>query len=80
MMCGVPVVACSFPEIKRVVEGDRIGLCIDSHNYQEIASAVNTLLEDEKLRNELSENCKVARLKYNWEVEKKNLLYVYHSI
>ena len=36
MMAGVPVVACSFPEIQRVVEGENVGLCVDSHNPKEL--------------------------------------------
>jgi glycosyltransferase involved in cell wall biosynthesis len=80
MMSGVPVVACDFPEIKRVVEGERVGLCIDSHNYQEIAHAVNTLLDDIDLRNELSKNCITAKEKYNWDIEKEKFLDIYQTI
>ena len=53
MMAGVPVVACDFPEIKRVVEGDRTGLCIDSHDPASIAQGVNYLLEQSEQYNEL---------------------------
>lgn len=77
MMAGVPVVACDFPEIKRVVEGDRTGICVDSHSPVEIAKAVNQLLEDGKLRRTFSENSKVASRKFNWELEKEYLLTVY---
>jgi glycosyltransferase involved in cell wall biosynthesis len=80
MMCGVPVVACNFPEIKRVVEGEKIGICVDSHDFQDIARAVNTLLEDIELRNMYSKNCLNAREKYNWEKEKGNLLAIYEKI
>ncbi|KON86245.1 glycosyl transferase [Sporosarcina globispora] len=80
MMAGVPVVACSFPEIKRVVEGDRTGICIDSHNPDQIASAVNLLLEDTELYKGLSENSRRASRKYNWEEEKHYFLKIYSSI
>ncbi|HWI50357.1 MAG TPA: glycosyltransferase, partial [Rummeliibacillus sp.] len=56
MMAGVPVVACDFPEIKRVVEGEETGICIDSHKPDEIAAAVNKLLDNKALRNRFSEN------------------------
>lgn len=78
MMAGVPVVACDFPEIKRVVEGDHTGLTIDSHDPKQIAEAVNTLLADEKLRKEFSENSKKASGKYNWETEKSRFLQIYN--
>ncbi|WP_226618616.1 glycosyltransferase [Cytobacillus firmus] len=80
MMSGVPVVACNFPEIKKVVEGEKVGICIDSHNYQEIAEAVNTLLDDEQLRDRFSANCLRAKNKYNWEEEKEHFLQIYKKI
>lgn len=80
MMSGVPVVACNFPEIKKVVEGEKVGICIDSHNYQEIAEAVNILLDDEQLRDGFSSNCLKAKNKYNWEEEKERFLQIYKKI
>jgi glycosyltransferase involved in cell wall biosynthesis len=78
MMAGVPVVACDFPEIKRVVEGDHTGLTIDSHDPKQIAEAVNTLLADKKIRQQFSENSKKASGKYNWESEKSRFLEIYN--
>lgn len=77
MMAGVPVVACDFPEIKRVIEGENTGICIDSHNPSAIADAVNRLLEDRELRNQLSENSIKASEIYNWEREKELFMNVY---
>jgi glycosyltransferase involved in cell wall biosynthesis len=79
MMAGVPVVACSFPEIQRVVEEERVGLCVDSHNPKEIADAVNKLLADNQLRDQLSANGRIAKDKYNWEEEKGQFLEIYNS-
>ncbi len=80
MMSGVPVVACDFPEIKRVVEDERTGICVDSHDYKSIARAVNYLLENPDVRNEISKNCSIARNKYNWETEKQELLNIYRDV
>lgn len=80
MMSGVPVIACRFPEIKRVVEGEHIGICIDSHRPEEIAKAVNRLLADEELQNEYSMNALKAREKYNWDREKIQFLNVYQKV
>jgi glycosyltransferase involved in cell wall biosynthesis len=80
MMNGVPVIACSFPEIRSVVEKENIGVCVDSHDYQSIAEGVNLLLADQKLRDRMSSNCLVAKEKYNWEVEKRNFLLVNESL
>ncbi|HBZ09957.1 MAG TPA: glycosyl transferase [Bacillus bacterium] len=77
LMAGVPVVACDFPEIKRIVEGEQVGLCIDSHSEIEIAGAVNKLLENKALYRQLANNCAGAKHKYNWEQEQRNFLSVY---
>lgn len=79
MMSEVPVVACNFPEIKRVVDDNEVGISIDPHDPKEIAKAVNIMVEDPKKRNYYSANCKNARTKYNWEIEEKSLLEVYRK-
>lgn len=80
MIAGVPVVACDFPEIKRVVEGDKTGICIDSHDPNQIAKAVNRLLGDKELYTTLSQNSVKASRKYNWDIEKKAFLEIYNKI
>ncbi|KZE64064.1 glycosyl transferase [Fictibacillus phosphorivorans] len=77
MMCGIPVVACSFPEIKKVVEGNQTGICIDSHSPESIAEGVNFLLDNPDVHQQMKENCFTARHKYNWDVEKENFLKIY---
>lgn len=80
IMAGVPVIACDFPEIKKVVSGENIGVVVDSHDPISIAAGVNKLVLNPELRHQCSENCHQARLKYNWEQEKKSLLKVYGQI
>lgn len=80
IMSNVPVVACSFPEIKKVVEGENVGVCVDSHDYESIAKGVNYLLENPVMREQMAENCNQAKLKYNWENEKENFLAIYEAV
>ncbi|MCA1021044.1 glycosyltransferase [Halobacillus litoralis] len=80
MMSGVPVVACNFPEIRKVVENENMGICVDSHDHEDIAHAVNLILENEELRNKYSTNAFRASEHYNWEREKNSLLHVYSSL
>lgn len=77
MMSGVPVIACDFPEIRRVVEKEQIGVCVDSHRPQCIADAVNFLLDYPAERERMRGNCLEARKMYNWENEKRLLLEMY---
>ncbi|MGL5085672.1 MAG: glycosyltransferase [Clostridium sp.] len=80
IMSEVPVVACSFPEIKRVVDESKIGICIDSHSEREIARAVNELLENKKLYKKYKNNCIRAKEKYNWNNEKKEFTKIYNNL
>ncbi|MED1740708.1 glycosyltransferase family 4 protein [Bacillus swezeyi] len=80
MMAGVPVVACDFPEIKRVTEGENTGIIVDSHDPDSIAEGVNKLLSAPDLRDALSRNSLRARGLYNWEQEKAAFLRVYQSL
>ncbi|MDC3411819.1 glycosyltransferase [Aquibacillus sp. 3ASR75-286] len=77
MMSEVPVVACAFPEIKKVVEDNQVGVTVDSHDPKDIARGVNFLLENPNKRDEYSRNCIEARKRYNWEEEQDSLLEVY---
>ncbi|WP_372512733.1 glycosyltransferase [Bacillus salipaludis] len=80
MMAGVPVVACDFPEIKRVVEGDGTGVCVDSHDYVSIAEGVNYLLHNQVKLNEMKKSSITASKKYNWDKEQTSFLQVYNSL
>ena len=77
IMCEIPVVACNFPEIKKVVEENEVGVTINPHDPNEIAKGVNELLSNRIKYEYFSMNCKKARNKYNWELEQNNLLEVY---
>lgn len=80
MMSKVPVVACSFPEIQKVVTEEEIGICVDSHSPEDIARGVNELLTNQEMRNRMSENCWLAKDKYNWEKEQEIFINIYKNI
>ncbi|MCY8039088.1 glycosyltransferase [Bacillus paralicheniformis] len=80
MMAGVPVVACDFPEIRRVIEGEKTGIIVDSHDPDSIAEGVNKLLSAPDFREVLSRNSLRARDLYNWEHEKVAFLRVYKNL
>jgi len=79
MMSGVPVIASSFPEIQKVVETEKVGICVDSHSPESIAAGVNYLLDYPTVRDEMRMNCFAARERYNWDREKFALLGVYED-
>ncbi len=80
MSSGVPVIACGFPEIKKVVEGERIGLCVDSHDPISIAEGLNYLLNSPDVFQNMKQNCITAKEIYNWDNEKKQFLSIYERL
>lgn len=81
MAAGVPVVASDFPLWKEIVEGNNCGICVPPDDVNAIADAVNKLLQDEKIAQQMGANGKKAiKEKYNWEAESLNLLNFYNKI
>ena len=78
---GIPVIVSDFPEYKALVEKYDLGLLIDPENPQEIAAAVNRLVEDQQLRVQLGENAARAfEVELNWEVESRKLFELYDNL
>ncbi len=80
MMCGVPVIACDFPGIARVIEDSGAGILVDSHSPASIAAGVNRLLDDPALRDDMSRRALAAIPRYTWEVDRPVFLRVYESL
>lgn len=77
---GVPVVASRFPELVKVVEGFGAGRTFDPESPDEIAAAVNALVEDAEALARAREGAGRVAQRYNWENESKKLLDVYQSL
>jgi glycosyltransferase involved in cell wall biosynthesis len=77
---GVPVVASRFPELVKVVEGLGIGATFDPERPDEIASAVNGLLDDAGALAKARTNVFLAAPLFTWESESAKLLDVYRAV
>jgi glycosyltransferase involved in cell wall biosynthesis len=81
MMMGLPMIAASYPGIRPLVEGEGVGLCIDPESPAAIAAAVNRLAADPDLRQRMRGNgLRLAKDRFNWEVESAPLLQRYGSL
>lgn len=81
MLSGLPVVASGFPLWKKIVEENNCGICVDPLNPEEIAHAVNYILENPELAKTMGRNGRKAVLyKYNWQSEEKKLIEVYKNL
>ncbi len=80
MHAGVPQLCMNYPEYKKVNEQYEIALLIQEPSVEQIANALNKLLEDKTLYNRLRENCFKAREIYSWQAQEKTLLQIYKQL
>lgn len=69
----VPVLASPLVEVKRIIDEYRVGVCIESHNPEEIASKIKYMLSDKDRWRQWKANAVIAKEVLCWENEKKNL-------
>ena len=77
---AVPQVTMDFPEYRRIQEEFAIGVLIGDPDEKKIAAAINNLLENDVLYRMFQDNCRKARLVYNWQEEEKKLLRSYQKM
>lgn len=77
---GIPVVAGSLPEIRKIVERYRCGIIIPEITSDDICRAVNELIDNVGLRNELKRNAVAASEELNWENESLGVTSFYNSL
>jgi len=77
---GLPVVGSHFPELQRVIEGYKLGVTFNPEDPQDIARAINEVLEDRGKYEEMRQNALKAAKIFNWENESKKLLTIYQSL
>jgi glycosyltransferase involved in cell wall biosynthesis len=81
MMAGIPVLASDFPEMKEIVEGERVGLTCDPASAEAIAAAIRSLRDDPEGRKAMGRRARgLAESRYNWDAEKDKLLEVYERL
>ena len=77
---GIPQLAVNYPAYTEINNWGPIAVLIDEPGVRDIAGALNELLNNTDLYQTLLENCKQARLRYNWQEEEKKLIRLYHQI
>ena len=78
-MAGIPQVCVDYPEYAAINKKYKIAYMIGDTEPATIAAALNNLLEDDVLYQELHQNCLKARQILNWHNEQQTLLNFYNS-
>ncbi len=81
MSAGIPVIVSNFPLWKEIIERNNCGICVDPQSPEEIAKAVEYLINNPEIAKQMGENGrKVVEEKYNWQNEEKKLLKIYGDL
>lgn len=78
MSASIPVIASNFPLWKEILEGNKCGICVNPKDPEEVANAINWLLENPNEARKMGQNGRRAiEKKYSWEKEfgKLNIFY-----
>jgi len=76
----VPSVNMQFPEYQKLNQQFRVSVLVENLQVENLAKAINQLLEKEELYLELKHNCTLAKEEWNWEQEEERLIKFYKSI
>jgi len=80
LIAGLPVVATDFPEIRRIVRSNNVGLLVPANNPLLLAEALLQLVTNLKLRSEFAANARSTAVTLNWEEQESRLIDLYDTI
>ncbi|WDE99148.1 glycosyltransferase [Lentisphaera profundi] len=81
MAAGIPIIASDFPYWHKVLEPYDCALFVDPYKPQEIAEAIDKLLDDNKTSEEMGKRAKLAANEYfSWIAEEKKLIQLYKEL
>jgi len=80
MHAAIPQLTVNYPAYREINNSCPVAVLIDEPGIGEIAEALNRLLDNTGLYRTLVDNCKQARLRYNWQEEEKLLIRLYQEI
>jgi glycosyltransferase involved in cell wall biosynthesis len=80
MASGLPIIATRVGGLPEVIEEGRNGFLVEPKNPKQIAEKILLLLENNKLRENISKNNIRKAMSYSWQNIVQQLEKVYHKI
>jgi glycosyltransferase involved in cell wall biosynthesis len=65
--CGTPAIAYDVSGLRDSIKHGKTGLLVESGNIKALSEAIITILEDEELREKLSENALEYSKQFSWD-------------
>jgi glycosyltransferase involved in cell wall biosynthesis len=79
IQAGLPVIATGLPEIRKIVEGYGVGLCLEDGKWETLAAAIGRLRQEPGLREGLLASLPRAQAELCWEAEEARYLSLYRN-
>jgi glycosyltransferase involved in cell wall biosynthesis len=81
MAAGIPVIGSNFNLWKEIIEKNKCGICVDPTKPNEIALAINYLINNKEIAREMGRRGREAiENHYNWTLEEEKLISAYEAI
>lgn len=81
MMAGLPVVCTDFDLWREILERWHCGICVNPESVEEIANAIQYLLDHPEEAKRMGENGrKAVAEEFNWSIEEKKLIRMYEGL
>jgi len=80
IQAGLPVLASTLPEVKKIIDEYGCGAFIENHNPQHIAACFTQFMNDDQFLSECRTNALKASIKLNGETEQKPLLSLFKQL
>jgi glycosyltransferase involved in cell wall biosynthesis len=80
MHANVPQVCTNYPEYNLINQSFEIAVLCNNTTVDEIVQSIQKLWSDDSFHNELKQNCKLAKEKYNWQQEEIKLVHFYKQL
>jgi len=77
---GIPQIAMNYPEYSAFNEAHPIAILIDNLTAKSVAEAINKLLDNNALMQEMKQACHKAADEVNWQSESKKLIHFYNQL
>jgi glycosyltransferase involved in cell wall biosynthesis len=80
LAAGLPILAADYPEARRLVSGNRVGLMFDPYNVQSIAAAINSMIAEPTLISDFRKNTKIALETLDAQQEWRKVVSLYDGL
>lgn len=81
MMAGLPIICTDFTVWKKLIAEEKCGICVNPHDSDAIAEAINYLMSHPDEARQMGENGRNAVInKYNWHTQELVLRQLYQEL